>query len=305
MKMIKLREEYLAGSLDKHSFINKMHEEHQVLFEYQKLLENSEVESISISSDSVICAMKNGVKLFVDQYDRRFIPVEILNFKSFDPIELTLIRKIINQSFTVLDIGANIGWSSASFSKMNPKVVVHAFEPIPYTFDYLKRHVALNQCDNVQLNNFALSDSEGSAEFYWGQDETGSSSMKNIQERSHAQIVKCKLKTLDSYCKLHNLEVDFIKCDVEGAELSVFKGALDTLKTSKPVIFTEMLRKWSAKFGYHPNDIIDLLRPLGYQAYAFESGKFQLFERVTETTEATNFFFFDKSKHSCILNEFK
>jgi FkbM family methyltransferase len=304
MKMIELRDKYLSGSLDKHSFINKMHKEHQVLFEYQKLLENSEVESISISSDSVICSMKNGVKLFVDPYDRRFIPIEILNFKSFDPIELILIRRIINQSNTVLDVGANIGWYSASFSKMNPKAVVHAFEPIPYTFDYLQRHIALNQCDNVQLNNFALSDSEGIAEFYWGQDETGSSSMKNIQERPHAQKIQCKLETLDSYCNLHNLEVDFIKCDVEGAELSVFKGALLTLESSKPVIFTEMLRKWSAKFGYHPNDIIELLRPLGYQAYAFESGEFQLFESITETTEATNFFFLDKAKHGDLLNEF-
>lgn len=73
------------------------------------------------------------------------------------------------------------------------------------------------------------------------------------------ETVQCKLRTLDDYTAETKIRVDFIKCDVEGAELLVFKGAIDTIARDKPVIFSEILRKWSAKFNYNPNEIFDLL----------------------------------------------
>ncbi|WP_342228107.1 FkbM family methyltransferase [Rickettsiella endosymbiont of Rhagonycha lignosa] len=54
-------------------------------------------------------------------------------------------------------------------------------------------------------------------------------------------------------------KLDFIKCDVEGAELTIYTGGINVIREHKAIIFTEMLRKWSVKFNYHPNDIIALL----------------------------------------------
>ena len=42
---------------------------------------------------------------------------------------------------------------------------------------------------------------------------------------------------------------------------------LETFKKFKPIIFTEMLRKWAAKFGYHPNDIINYFSNFGYNCF--------------------------------------
>jgi hypothetical protein len=97
--------------------------------------------------------------------------------------------------------------------------------------------------------------------------------------------------------KNRRVGVDLIKCDVEGAELSVFKGGFKTLQQDRPVIYTEMLRKWSKKFGYHPNDIIELLADAGYLCFAFVGSRLQTIDVVTDDTMATNFFFFHQSKH--------
>lgn len=302
MSILTLQEQYLAKAIDKHEYIDSMHEEHQKLFHYQKLLKNNEVNTIEITSEHIIFTMHNGLKLFVDEKDRRFIPVEILNFGSFDPVERGLLFKLASSSTTIFDIGANIGWYTMNFANVSPHISVHSFEPIPFTFQFLEQHLKLNNIENVHTNNFALSDQQGEAQFYWGRDETGSSSMENIQEREHANIIKCQLKTLDTYCQEKNITVDLIKCDVEGAELKVFQGATEVLKRDKPAVFTEMLRKWSAKFGYHPNDIIAIFSSIGYRCFAFESGEFKEFASITEQTQATNFFFLHKDKHVAVIN---
>lgn len=63
-------------------------------------------------------------------------------------------------------------------------------------------------------------------------------------------------KKMDDWNKENNIYPDFIKCDVEGAELLVLKGGEETLKSKKPVIFIELIRKWAQKFNYHPNEVI-------------------------------------------------
>ena len=61
--------------------------------------------------------------------------------------------------------------------------------------------------------------------------------------------------------------VDFLKCDVEGAELKVFQGGLATITSDKPIVFSEILRKWSRKLGYNPNEIFSFFYDLQYRAF--------------------------------------
>ena len=104
--------------------------------------------------------------------------------------------------------------------------------------------------------------------------------------------------------KNNNISIDLIKCDVEGAELFVFKGGIETLKKDKPIIFSEMLRKWSKQFGYHPDDIIKLLADIGYHCYGYINDKIEKIDFVTPELETTNFFFFQKTKHKKQLKRF-
>ena len=78
----------------------------------------------------------------------------------------------------------------------------------------------------------------------------------------------------------------------------VFQGGLATLDECRPVIFAEMLRKWTAKFGYHPNQIISLLREIGYACFACGSKVPVEFNTVDEQTAETNFLFLHREKHA-------
>lgn len=303
MKLFDLYNKYSSGKLKKHRYIDIMHKKHQVLFDYFDYIKETDVQSIVIDNNSIYIIVKDSnIKLLLDRFDKRFIPIEMLNFHSIDPRERNLLFNVASACRTIFDIGANIGWYTVNFSKMPHVKKVYAFEPIPHTYDYLKRHLKINCIKKASAFNLAFSDVPGEKIFYWTKDETGSASMKNIQERSHVNKLKCKVTTLDKFMQNRRETIDLIKCDVEGAELFVFKGALKTLKECKPIIFTEMLRKWSKKFGYHPDDIINLLSDIGYHCYRYINNKIEKIDSVTSELETTNFFFFHKTKHKKIIN---
>ena len=64
-----------------------------------------------------------------------------------------------------------------------------------------------------------------------------------------------------------------------------------------------MLRKWSQKFNYHPNQIITLLSELGYQCYTIHGKSLERFTEVNDETRATNYVFLDSVKHQRILKD--
>lgn len=304
MKLFDLYKQYSSGKLDKRKYIKMMHKKHQALFDYSDYLKETDIKSITIDNDAIYITVKDsGVKLLLDRFDSRFIPIEMLNFHSIEPQEKKMVLSLASSYATIFDIGANIGWYSLNFNLLPKVKEICAFEPIPYTYDYLKKHIQINNARKVFAFNFGLSDVAEEKIFYWTNEETGSSSMANIRQRHKINKVKCKITTMDNFMKNRKHGPDFIKCDVEGAELFVFKGGLNTLEKYKPIIFTEMLRKWSKKFGYHPDDIINLLSGLGYRCYGYVNNKIREINSVSPELEATNFFFFHKERHKNIIKK--
>lgn len=306
MKLHDLYNQYLSGKLEKRKYINMMHKKHQILFDYFDYIKETDIKSITIDNDSIYITVKDSnIKLLLDKFDSRFIPIEMLNFHSIEPKEKKLIFSLASSCSTIFDIGANIGWYSLNFNFLPKVKKIYAFEPISYTYDYLKKHLQINNTHKVFPFNFGFSDTAGEKTFYWTKDETGSSSMINIRERHKISKVKCKIITIDKFMKNRQGGVDLIKCDAEGAELFIFKGGLQTLKRYKPIIFTEMLRKWSEKFGYHPDDIINLLSGLGYSCFGYVNNKIKKINHVDSKLKTTNFFFFHEVKHKSIIKRLK
>ena len=303
MKDLKeLNKDYQNGRLEKHDYIKSMHIKHQALFDYFDYIKETDIESITIDNEKIFVELKDtGIKLYLDRFDSRFIPIEILNFHTFDPVEKELIYKLARKSQVIFDIGANIGWYSLNFSILENVSKVYSFEPIPRTYDYLTNHIKFNNIDNIFPSNIALSDHNGEVEFFFTNLETGSSSMRNIQDRDNIETVICKTKTLTDFVIENKTHIDMIKCDVEGSELFVFKGGIEILERDKPFIFTEMLRKWAAIFEYHPDDIINLLSSVGYRCFAYVDEKLEEFFCIKTETKPTNYFFLHKDKHNEII----
>ncbi|CAN1492176.1 Methyltransferase FkbM [Flavobacteriaceae bacterium] len=305
MNIKEIKNKFESSEINKLDFISSMHEFHNVLFDFSKNLSNTEIAKIEIEDGKVIFTSRKtefhpgGVKFYVDKLDKRITPIEAFNFNIYEKEESEMLYKLVNSDDVIFDIGANIGWYSNHLSKKMPNSLIYAFEPIPETFNQVLRNTELNQTKNIFLNRLALSDKIQTLTFYYSPNVTGASSSVNITENDSMLKLECQTNTIDCFINEQNIsKLDFIKCDVEGAELMVYKGGAVSINKYKPIVFTEMLRKWALKFGYHPNDIIEFFTKIGYACFVTSSGKLKLIEKVTDDTMETNFFFLHLIKHA-------
>ena len=305
MKLEQLKKDYKNGNISKQDYIDKMHELHKMLFEYASFIRKTDIGRIEIADASVIMTSRNsGIKMICDKTDKRIIPIEILNFDFYEKEDFAMILSLIKDDMTVYDIGANIGWYSLNVSKAKKNINLLAFEPIPQTFQYLKQNLLLNNINNVQAFNFGFSNEDRELYFYYTPEGSGNTSLVDLSGLPSVEKIASSVRKLDNFAVEHKAQVDFIKCDVEGAELFVFQGGRETIERCKPIVFTEMLRKWSAKFNYHPNEIIALFTQHGYQCFVIEGDHLAEFHTMDDKTEETNYLFLHSIKHEHVISEY-
>lgn len=303
-KLTAIEKKFKKGSINKKEYIEIMNGLHSVLWDYMEFIKNKNISDIKITDAAVYFTSKDGIKMIMDKNDMRHVPAEVLNFGDYEKEELDTIKSLLKKDSVVLDIGANIGWYSLILAKALTKGKVIAFEPIPRTYSQLTTNIALNGCKNITAYNFGLSDKAGRMSFFYNTKISGASSLKKLHNNKGIIKVTCKLLPLDGISnKLPAKKIDLVKCDVEGAELFVVRGGLRTISNNKPILFLEMLRKWSAKFNYHPNDIISLLKNLNYSCYYVKNNKFIKIKKVTDSTKPTNFYFLHDIKHKGLIKK--
>jgi FkbM family methyltransferase len=298
--LAELTARYQAGQVAKAEFIDSMNLCHASWFEYADYLKGSEVARIEIVPGGVVLTSTTGVKIIVDRFDRRQPIVEALHFRNYEKDDAAMLYALTPASGVIFDIGANRGWYSLHLAKRSHNLRVHAFEPMPAIHAALLANLDLNRLPNVTPHDFGLSNRTGTARFYFNTKMTVASSAANLLGAADTREVEVKLRTLDDVQAEWRTGIDLIKCDVEGAELMVFQGGMKAIAACRPIIFCEMLRKWSAKFNYHPNDIIALLTTAGYRCFAPEEGRLVAVPAMDEKTEATNFFFLHEEAHAAL-----
>ncbi len=291
---------YDKGVISKPDFIKEMHEMHHTkLFEYARHLPKTNIKKIEIQDDQVIMTSRDlGVRMLCNSKDHRLSPIEVLNFLEYEKNDSKMIDNLVDDGAIFFDIGANLGWYSINIGLSHHNVQIHCFEPIPQTYAFLQQNLKLNAVPNFVANNFGFSNFSGELDFYFYEEGMGNASSANLSNRDDVHTLKCKVQTLDEYISLKNTSVDFIKCDVEGAELLVFQGGLQTIARYKPIVFSEILRKWSSKFNYNPNQIFDYFKSQNYRAFITNGEKLKEFFVMDESTIETNFFFLHNEKHS-------
>jgi FkbM family methyltransferase len=302
----KTREKFTSGEISKPTFIRQMYEgHHNILFEYAEFIKNTNINKIEIQDGSVIMTSRDrGIRIACEPGDFRIAPIETLNFNDYEKEESKMMENLVEDGDNFFDIGANIGWYSINIAASRRATRVYSFEPIPKTFNSLSKNIELNGSSNVTAYNFGFSSQIGEFPFYYYPEGSGNASSANVTGRDDIECVHCKVRTLDDYTAETGTIVDFIKCDVEGAELLVFQGGINTISRDKPIVFSEILRKWSEKFNYNPNQIFELFRNMGYQAFTVSKGCLNNFLKMDDATVETNFFFLHSEKHKIIINKY-
>ena len=127
-------------------------------------------------------------------------------------------------------------------------------------------NLAMNFCRNVNVLPWALGEEDGSATLYVVEGNTVLNSLRPQANAKSATPTRVAVRPLDMVLgELRVERVDFVKLDVEGAELAVLRGATRLLGTlPRPVILCEVQEETSLAWGYSSRQIVEQLRARGF-----------------------------------------
>ncbi len=162
------------------------------------------------------------------------------------------LRHFVGPTSNCIDIGCHYGSMLSQLCRLAPGGRHVAFEAIPSKARFLRR-----KFPDVDIRELALSDHGGSTEFYVNQDAPGFSGLApHGAGRFERLQVECA--RLDDVLP-RDRRFTFVKIDVEGAELFVFRGATEFLVRDRPVVLFECAPGIPSAFGYGAGDIYDFL----------------------------------------------
>lgn len=183
-----------------------------------------------------------------------------------------LLRPLVPPDGVVIDVGAHAGQFAKLFARLVPRGRVVAVEPSPYALGILRRVVAWRRLGNVTVVAAGLSDRPGSLVLGTPVKRSGAlgfglASFAAPGTPRAVQADTVPVETLDGLAGRLGLDrVDLIKCDVEGWEAHVLRGAVATLARWRPALLLEVVESSLARAGERPETLWHLLSPLGYGA---------------------------------------
>jgi len=169
----------------------------------------------------------------------------------------------------IIDIGANFGYHTLLFSQ-NCSENVYAFEPQIQNFELLEENIKMNEIKNIILYNYACGDQN--CEIKMPIIDTN----QTINMGDFTPNLNCtnnnfsitKSIVLDEI--FFHQKIDFIKIDVQGWEKKVLLGAINLLKTQKPVIIVEFEYHQLIKTNTTCKELFDFIRKQNYYIFYLE-----------------------------------
>ncbi len=196
-----------------------------------------------------------------------------------------LLQTADDRNLVVFDVGANVGdWSLSLLEELGRKKFfnykLYAFEPVPATFDKLKENLEKYSQPEVSLNDIAMSSSTGFSEIFLV-DELygGTNSLYNIPNATNRKVVSVRTDTVFNYCRENNIEhIHILKCDTEGHDIEVIRGALPMLEKGQISIFQfEYNYRWIYSRNFL-RDVFLLVDGLPYKVAKLQSNNLLVFE---------------------------
>lgn len=220
--------------------------------------------------------------------------------------ELLVLSGLVPPGGTTVDVGANRGVYMTWLSLLvGDRGSVVALEPQPgplRTARLLRRALRL---DNVTLLQRGLGDTEARLQlvvpYRWGLPVYGRAFLGDAPDLAQVDLAEfhssrrrdIRVTTLDNLTADLGLDsVDFIKCDIEGAELRMLQGASRTIARDRPILLLEIEDRHVSKYGHRADDVVAWLAERGYVAHVLDPRAPGDLVEVGRVTEANRNYLF-------------
>ena len=200
---------------------------------------------------------------------------DIYRFGFIEPNVARSIIKFVSKNDVVIDVGAHFGFFTILMAELvGAKGKVHSFEPIPSTFNVLKKNT--DSFQNIQINREAIW--RFNDQLYlndYGLNDSAFNSYRDSRGLNKRKIKRVKVKAinLDEYIKIKKINPKFIKIDAESTEFEVLEGMDFILKNIKPVICLE-IGDLGVKGAKKSRNVIEHLLSYGYEVFEFNNESF-------------------------------
>ncbi|MEW5687390.1 MAG: FkbM family methyltransferase [Pseudomonadota bacterium] len=212
-----------------------------------------------------------------------------------------------------LHVGASDGRHSYVMTQVAPKAQIWAFEPSAFAYEVLKTTIAWHRIGKqVTPIHAAVSDEPGELLLVTPKKTSGR------MGRAYAYVAEVRpngparpdledvgmdveptpVLTLDAFCREHAIDrVDFIRMDIEGAELKALMGALEILDRDRPHVLLEIHPDMlAARFGASGEAVLDIFRDRGYRMFALNGDRLEERQTLVEGLPWKDYFFIHPTK---------
>lgn len=223
----------------------------------------------------IILTEVEGIKLYIDSKST-YTPVLIKD--SYEKGTTRLFSDLIKEGMVVSDIGANVGYYSLIAARLvGESGRVFAFEPAPDNFALLVKNIEANGFGNIIPVQKAVSDKTGRGTlFLWNEPD-----LHNMREHHEKGSIEVEVITIDEFMKNINRTVDLVKMDVEGSEMRVLEGMVETIRRNPELkIITEFSPYYLRRSGCSPVEFLEKLVDCGF--------KLHIINEETGTTKLAN-----------------
>lgn len=190
-----------------------------------------------------------------------------------------------DKNLVIFDVGANIGeWSNALLGQLknhgvNERVDLFSFEPVPSTAKTLRLNLPDNK-PGLHIEEMALSSSIGSAEIFVAAANAGTNSLHADLTTDRQTVVRINLTTAVNFCESRDIRhVHLLKCDTEGHDMEVIRGALSLLTEERiSVLQFEYNHRWVFSRNFL-RDVFVSIMSMPYKVAKLQADHVLVFEK--------------------------
>jgi len=230
-----------------------------------------------------------------------------LRWRKHEP-ETPYLADLLSGAPVCLHVGASDGRHSYVMTQVAPKATIYAIEPSEFSYQVLRVTVALHGIgDQVTPVHAAVGDKPGEMLLVTPRKKSGrmgrayayvADAAPQGKARPDLEDVGSELQptpvvTLDGFCEERGIDkVDFIRMDIEGAELMALSGAQAILDRDRPSVLLEIHPAMLAeRFGGSAEAVVEVFANRGYRMFALNGDRLEERSTVVEDEPWKDYFF--------------